>query len=252
MQERPAPRHSWLCRSTTTGRVQSRLCKQQTAKMARTHAHTRRAALLVLLGSCSVQSWTHGVLRRRPAAARTTATMTTSSGVAASLQNTAFRDAGVPRASLPPEELVPLLMRALECNDEPTRDAGLRAMWAFSSDVTRFVFDNNATDFVESAHETAAQASAIPLARAWMHVRQARAKRLHRYCLVTRGQRRKKAPLPGVRPLTFQRLSLPSPSIVRSSRRPSRETSPPLPPSPPLPSPPPPPRSSRLRSTAWR
>lgn len=63
---------------------------------------------------------------------------------------------GAPRPELPPAKLPGLLMRALRANDEPERDAGLRSMWEFSGDITRFVFQNNRTEFIESCHETAA------------------------------------------------------------------------------------------------
>ena len=64
--------------------------------------------------------------------------------------------AGSPRPQLPPAEVPKLLMKALELNNFPDEDAGLRAMWAFAGDSTRFIFKNNETEFVESAHETAA------------------------------------------------------------------------------------------------
>jgi len=64
--------------------------------------------------------------------------------------------AGSPRADLPPAELPPLLMRALELNNFPEVDAGLHAMWAFAGDTTRFIFKNNVTEFIESAHQTVA------------------------------------------------------------------------------------------------
>ena len=56
-----------------------------------------------------------------------------------------------------PSEIPSLLMAALANNDSPTRDHGLRAMWEYSGDTTRWIFRNNRTEFVESAHETAAQ-----------------------------------------------------------------------------------------------
>ena len=67
----------------------------------------------------------------------------------------AFEGAGVPRPTLPADEVVPLLMRALQYNNLPEVDSGLCAMWAFAGDTTRFVFKNNRTEFLESAHETA-------------------------------------------------------------------------------------------------
>lgn len=63
--------------------------------------------------------------------------------------------AGVPRPSLPPEEIVPLLMKALQNVDHPTQDAGLKAMWEFATDTTRFIFKYNRTEFIESCKETA-------------------------------------------------------------------------------------------------
>lgn len=70
-------------------------------------------------------------------------------------QGEAWRGAGEPRAELPVEEVAPLLMKALSLNDFPKKDAGLRSMWAFAGQETRFVFKRNVTDFIESAHETA-------------------------------------------------------------------------------------------------
>lgn len=69
----------------------------------------------------------------------------------------AFQGAGVPRVELQPEEIPPLLMKALELNDFPYIDAGLESMWAFAGDTTRHIFQQNVTDFIESAHETADQ-----------------------------------------------------------------------------------------------
>jgi len=63
--------------------------------------------------------------------------------------------AGLPRPSLEPEDIVPLLMKALKNNDTPKLDAGLVSMWEFASDTTKFVFKNNMTEFIESCHETA-------------------------------------------------------------------------------------------------
>ena len=63
--------------------------------------------------------------------------------------------AGVPRPSLAPDEVPSLLMNALRFNDFPETDAGLRAMWAFAGDTTRFLYQNNMTEFIEDAHETA-------------------------------------------------------------------------------------------------
>jgi len=56
-----------------------------------------------------------------------------------------FQGAGKPRPDLKPEEIVPLLMTALQKNDFPEEDAGLMSMWEFASDTTRFVFQNNIT-----------------------------------------------------------------------------------------------------------
>ena len=66
-----------------------------------------------------------------------------------------YEGAGEPRASLPPEEVVPLLMRALQLNGYPTADSGLHSVWAFATGTTRFIFGNNRSEFVESAHQTA-------------------------------------------------------------------------------------------------
>ncbi len=53
--------------------------------------------------------------------------------------------AGSPRASLHPGQVAPLLMTALQNNDFPEVDSGLRSIWEFSTDVTKFVFHNNVT-----------------------------------------------------------------------------------------------------------
>lgn len=53
--------------------------------------------------------------------------------------------AGVPRSSLRPEEMVPLLMNALKYNDNPHKDAGLVSMWEFATDTVKFIFNNNVT-----------------------------------------------------------------------------------------------------------
>ncbi|CAM9620503.1 unnamed protein product [Heterosigma akashiwo] len=63
--------------------------------------------------------------------------------------------AGEPRPDLNVKEVPSLLMTALNLNDFPDIDSGLKSMWAFSSQTTKFVFSNNMTDFIESAHETA-------------------------------------------------------------------------------------------------
>jgi len=55
------------------------------------------------------------------------------------------KGAGVPRESLGPEDVAPLLMNALQNNNIPETDAGIVSMWEFSSDMTKFVFKNNAT-----------------------------------------------------------------------------------------------------------
>jgi len=61
----------------------------------------------------------------------------------------------VPKPTLKPEEIVPLLMKALQNVDHPTVDNGLIAMWEFTTDTTKFIFQNNRTEFIESCHETA-------------------------------------------------------------------------------------------------
>lgn len=72
------------------------------------------------------------------------------------------RRCGAPRCLTPqpkhtPAEIPTLLMEALARNDFPECDDGLTTVWSFASDTTRFIFKNNLTDFIESAHETAAQ-----------------------------------------------------------------------------------------------
>ena len=56
-----------------------------------------------------------------------------------------YLGAGVPRSSLRPEEMVPLLMNALKYNDIPHKDAGLVSMWEFATDTVKFIFNNNVT-----------------------------------------------------------------------------------------------------------
>jgi hypothetical protein len=60
-------------------------------------------------------------------------------------ENTNWLGGGVPRSSLKPGEVAPLLMEALEKNNFPNDDAGLITMWEFSTDVTKFIFKNNIT-----------------------------------------------------------------------------------------------------------
>jgi hypothetical protein len=67
----------------------------------------------------------------------------------------AFAGAGKPRPSLPPQDVPPLLMKALKSNDEPTSNSGLRSLWDFAGDTTRFIYKNNRTEFIEDAHQTA-------------------------------------------------------------------------------------------------
>ena len=63
--------------------------------------------------------------------------------------------AGLPREDLDPKDLPTLLMEALSLNDFPLADSGLRSMWAFAGETTRFVFQQNETQFIESAQKTA-------------------------------------------------------------------------------------------------
>ena len=65
----------------------------------------------------------------------------------------------IPRPELAADEIVPLLHRALALNDFPEVDSGLKSMWAFAGDTTRFIYQNNRTEFIEDAHKTAAQFS---------------------------------------------------------------------------------------------
>jgi hypothetical protein len=67
-----------------------------------------------------------------------------------------WEGAGLPRPDLPPEDIPTLLMGALRMNDVPTKNAGLLSVWEFAGDTTRHIFEHNITDFIESAHETAA------------------------------------------------------------------------------------------------
>ena len=50
-----------------------------------------------------------------------------------------------PSPLLPPEDVVPLIMNALSKNNEPHKDAGIKLMWEFATDTTKFVFKNNIT-----------------------------------------------------------------------------------------------------------
>lgn len=71
------------------------------------------------------------------------------------LSAAAFSGAGMPRPDLQPQELPELLMTALKQNDIPKANAGLESMWAFAGDTTRFIYQNNMTEFIEDAHKTA-------------------------------------------------------------------------------------------------
>lgn len=77
------------------------------------------------------------------------------SPMSSSSSTVAFKGAGCPRPELPPEDLPVLLMQSLALNDFPHVDAGLESMWNFAGDTTRHIFNQNMTDFIESAHETA-------------------------------------------------------------------------------------------------
>lgn len=70
-------------------------------------------------------------------------------------RSSSFRGAGLPRLELSPEDIPPLLMEALQNNDVPDIDSGLQSMWEFAGGNTHFIFEQNVTDFIESAHETA-------------------------------------------------------------------------------------------------
>lgn len=63
----------------------------------------------------------------------------------ADIERKPFMGAGVPTPSLQPEDIVPLLMTALENNNVPEVDAGLVSMWEFATDTTKFIFQNNIT-----------------------------------------------------------------------------------------------------------
>ena len=72
--------------------------------------------------------------------------------------------AGVLRLCLKPEDIAPLLMTALSQNNNSSsssssssnrdHNAGLISMWDFSSDITKYIFKNNMTEFIESCYET--------------------------------------------------------------------------------------------------
>ena len=48
-----------------------------------------------------------------------------------------------------------LLMRALQNNHNPNENSGLKSMWEFAGGNTKHIFQQNITEFIESAHETA-------------------------------------------------------------------------------------------------
>ena len=56
-----------------------------------------------------------------------------------------YLGAGISRPSLAPEDLVPLLMKALKNNDIPNKDAGLQSIWELTTDTTKYIFKNNIT-----------------------------------------------------------------------------------------------------------
>jgi hypothetical protein len=63
--------------------------------------------------------------------------------------------AGVPRSNLRPEDMPSLLMRALQNNHNPNENSGLKSMWEFAGGNTKHIIQQNITEFIESAHETA-------------------------------------------------------------------------------------------------
>lgn len=67
------------------------------------------------------------------------------SGSNESMLLNSYDGAGLPRPSLGPEDIVPLLMKALQNNDFPEADAGLVSMWEFTTDTTKYIFNNNIT-----------------------------------------------------------------------------------------------------------
>mmetsp|Transcript_20457 Transcript_20457/g.56913 ORF Transcript_20457/g.56913 Transcript_20457/m.56913 type:complete len:269 (-) Transcript_20457:1397-2203(-) len=75
--------------------------------------------------------------------------------VVLSVNQTTWTGMEPPSPKVSPEDIPTMMMTALKLNDNPTKDAGLLAMWAYAGDTTRFIFNNNETDFVQSAHETA-------------------------------------------------------------------------------------------------
>ncbi len=60
-------------------------------------------------------------------------------------------DAGHDAAALGPEDVVAACMLALQHNDEPLRDAGLRTCWALSSDMCRSAVGGSLDAFLEYA-----------------------------------------------------------------------------------------------------
>jgi len=73
------------------------------------------------------------------------------------ITESSFPGAGIPRPELTPEEIPPLLMQALELNDFPEVDSGLTSVWDFAGETTRHIFQQNMTEFIESAHDTATE-----------------------------------------------------------------------------------------------
>jgi len=71
-------------------------------------------------------------------------------------QTQKFQGAGKPRPELPPDDIPALLMTALSQNDTPYENAGLESMWYFAEgSATHHIFQNNMTDYIESAFQTA-------------------------------------------------------------------------------------------------
>jgi hypothetical protein len=95
--------------------------------------------------------------------------LSSSSAVASMYFDESTGSAGVPRLCLKPEDIAPLLMTALTKNKNNSNDndskssssssrdnnAGLISMWDFSSDITKYIFKNNITEYIDSCYETA-------------------------------------------------------------------------------------------------
>jgi hypothetical protein len=91
--------------------------------------------------------------------------LSSSSAVTSIYFDESTSSAGEPRLCLKPEDIAPLLMTALSQNSNKSsssssssssrdNNAGLISMWDFSSDITKYIFKNNITEYIDSCYET--------------------------------------------------------------------------------------------------